>query len=123
MWNELQGKLSNITDIVPLARFGSANRPLNLPWCNSRLKRLNRDKDVAWREFDNNPTLDNFRYASVKDNLFNKEEIKLKSNYERKLTNNLKYNSKGFYSYLRNKKKLKSGGGGTHHSVRRQVSP
>ena len=45
----------------------------------------------------------------MKDKLYSDEEFRLKSNYEKKLTNNLKNNSKSFYSYLRNKRQLKSG--------------
>ncbi|KAL5248054.1 hypothetical protein ACHWQZ_G017281 [Mnemiopsis leidyi] len=45
----------------------------------------------------------------MKDKLYSDEEFRLKSNYEKKLTNNLKTNCKGFYSYLRNKRQLKSG--------------
>ena len=44
-----------------------------------------------------------------KEDIYSKEEFKLKFNYEKKLTNNLKTNSKGFFSYLRNKRQLKSG--------------
>ena len=102
-------KLGYISDIVPLSRFDSFNRPLNLPWSNSRLKRMRKNKDLAWNDFCQSPTKENYSYASMKDKLYSDEEFRLKSNYEKKLTNNLKNNSKGFYSYLRNKRQLKSG--------------
>ena len=107
--NELDGKFKEIAAIVPTSRFDSSNRPLNLPWSNSTLKRLHRNKDKAWNEFYSCPNLENFNYAMTKDDIYNKEQYKLKCNYEKKLTNNLKNKSKGFYSYLRNKHKLKSG--------------
>ena len=109
MWNELHEKLKSISNIVPMSRFDTSNRPLNLPWSNSRLKRMRRNKDSAWTTFNQSPTKENFSYASMKDKLYTDEEFRLKSNYEKKLTNNLKTNCKGFYSYLRNKRQLKTG--------------
>ena len=38
--------------------------------------------------------------AFLKDKLYSEEEFRLKSNYEKKLTNNLKTNCKGLHSYL-----------------------
>ena len=107
MWNELHGKLYRIVDIVPVSRFDSNNRPLNLPWSNSSLKRMRSNKDKAWNNFNENPSQDNFSYAMTM--IYADEEFNLKLKYERKLTNNLKSNCKGFYSYLRNKRQLKTG--------------
>ncbi|KAL5267521.1 hypothetical protein ACHWQZ_G004526 [Mnemiopsis leidyi] len=70
---------------------------------------MRRNKDVAWNNFIESPTRENYSYAFTKEKLYTEEEFRLKSNYERKLTNNLKTNCKGFYSYLRNKRQLKSG--------------
>ena len=109
MLNELQGKFNKIMNIVPVSRFDTNNRPLNLPWSNSALKRMRRNKDIAWNCFDEFPSTENFNYAMEKDRLYSDEEFRLKTNYERKLTNNLKTNCKGFYSYLRNKRQLKTG--------------
>ena len=109
MLNELQGKFDKITSIVPVSRFDTNNRPLNLPWSNSALKRMRKNKDIAWNCFNKSPSIENFNYAMTKDKLYSDEEFRLKSNYERKLTNNLKTNCKGFYSYLRNKRQLKTG--------------
>ena len=109
MWNELREKLDGFSGIVPVSRFDSRNRPLNLPWSNSALKRMRKNKDAAWNSFIESPTKENYSYAFIKDKLYSDEEFRLKSNYEKKLTNNLKTNCKGFYSYLRNKRQLKSG--------------
>ena len=48
-------------------------------------------------------------YALSKEKLYSDEEYKLKLQYENKLTHNLKTNCKSFYSYLRNKRQLKTG--------------
>ena len=109
MWNELREKLDGFSGIVPVSRFDSRNRPLNLPWSNSALKRMRKNKDAAWNCFIETPTKENYSYAFMKEKLYSDEELRLKSNYEKKLTNNLKTNCKGFYSYLRNKRQLKSG--------------
>ena len=56
MYNELMVKLGYISDIVPLSRFVSYNRPLNLPWSNSRLQCMRKNKDLAWNNFCQSPT-------------------------------------------------------------------
>jgi hypothetical protein len=109
MWNELQGKFDKFSSVLPMSRFDSRNKPLNLPWSNSKLKRMRRNKDAAWNSFVECPTKENYSYAFIKDKMYADEEFRLKSNYEKKLTNNLKTNCKGFYSYLRNKRQLKTG--------------
>ncbi|KAL5248734.1 hypothetical protein ACHWQZ_G017800 [Mnemiopsis leidyi] len=109
MWNELQGKFDKFSSVLPMSRFDSRNKPLNLPWSNSKLKRMRRNKDAAWNSFVECPTKENYSYAFIKDEMYADEEFRLKSNYEKKLTNNLKTNCKGFYSYLRNKRQLKTG--------------
>ena len=109
MWEEVHDKLKGITDSVPVSRVDTNNRPLDLPWSNSALKRMRKRKDEAWNVFDMNPTMENFSYAQTRDQLYAEEEFRLKFNYEKKLTNNLKTNCKGFYSYLRNKRRLKTG--------------
>ena len=48
-------------------------------------------------------------YALSREKLYSDEEYKLKLQYENKLTHNLKTNCKSFYSYLRNKRQLKTG--------------
>ena len=108
MWNELQEKFDMFSEVVPVSRYDSSNRPLNLPWSNSVLKRMRRNKDLAWKNFMESPSKENYSYAFMKDKLYTDEEFRLKSNYEKKLTNNLKTNCKGFYSYLRNKRQLKT---------------
>ncbi|KAL5248079.1 hypothetical protein ACHWQZ_G017305 [Mnemiopsis leidyi] len=70
---------------------------------------MRKNKDLAWKSFNQSPTRENYSYAFIKDKLYSDEEFRLKSNYEKKLTNNLKTNCKGFYSYLRNKRQLKTG--------------
>ena len=108
MWQELHGKLKSITSTAPKSTFDSSNRPLKLPWSTSRLKRMLRNKDKAWDTFDLNSTKENLDYALTKQGIYDNEEFRLKYNYEKKLTSNLKHNSKGFYSYLRNKRQLKT---------------
>ena len=108
MWQELHGKLNNITSTAPKSTFDSSNRPLKLPWSTSRLKHMQCNKDKAWDAFDLNSTNENLNYALTKQGIYDNEEFRLKYNYEKKLTSNLKHNSKGFYSYLRNKRQLKT---------------
>ena len=81
-------------------RCDCSNRPLSPPWNNTPLKRMRRNKDRAWNSFRENPTTENLNYE---------EEFRLQLEYEKRLTNDLKNNCKGLYSYLRNKRNLKTG--------------
>ena len=103
LWDELHGKLVKITSIVPTSRFDCNNRPLNLPWRNLLLKRMRKNKDSAWCNFQKQPTTENMNYALSKEKLYSDQKYKLKLQYENKLMHNLKTNCKSFYSYLRSK--------------------
>ena len=78
------------------------------PWSTSTLKRMRCNKDKAWDTFDLCSSHENLQYALNKQGIYDSEEFRLKYNYEKKLTSNLKHNSKGFFSYLRNKRQLKT---------------
>ena len=108
MWDELHGKLMDVAAIVPTTSVYRNNRPVKLPWDSSKLKRMRRNKDEAWMTFDTNPTNANLCFANCKQGIFEKEEIKAKLRYEKRITADLKTNCKSFYSYLRNKRKVKS---------------
>ena len=108
MWQELHGKLMSIKDTVPTSSFDSNNRPTKPPWCTSTLKRMRANKDKAWDKFDLYATKENLQYALSRQGIYDNEEFRLKFNYEKKLTSNLKSNSKGFFSYLRNSRQLKT---------------
>ena len=69
---------------------------------------MRRNKDRAWNSFRENPTTENLNYATLKDKSYSEEEFRLKLEYEKRLTNDLKNNCKGLYSYLRNKRNLKT---------------
>ena len=109
LWDELHDKLVKIASIVPTSRFNCNNRPLNLPWGKFSLKRMRKNKDSAWHNFQKQPITENMNYALSREKIYSDEEYKLKLQYENKLTHNLKTNCKSFYSYLRNKRQLKTG--------------
>ena len=67
---------------------------------------MRHNKDRAWNSFTENPSTENLNYATLKDKSYSEEEFRLKLEYEKRLTNDLKNNCKGLYSYLRNKRKL-----------------
>ena len=108
IWNQIHGKLCTITKVAPIMRCDANNRPLNPPWSNTSLKRMRRNKDRAWNSFRENPTTENLNYATLKETSYLDQEFRLKLEYEKKFTNNLNNNCKGLYSYLRNKRDLKT---------------
>ena len=107
-WNQVYNNLCQFNKIAPIMRCDSSNRPLNSPWNNSALKRIRRSKYRAWNCFRDNPITENLNYAKFMDKSYSDKEFRLKLDYEKSLTNNLKDNCKGLYSYLRNKRNLKT---------------
>ncbi|KAL5249954.1 hypothetical protein ACHWQZ_G015883, partial [Mnemiopsis leidyi] len=108
MWAELHCKLEAVAATVPSASVYLDNRPVKLPWSSTALKRMRKNKDRAWAEFDIDPSNINYSNAMSKQHTFEKEEFKAKVTYEKKITSNLKHNSKAFFAYLRNKRQVKS---------------
>ena len=97
MWEELHVKLQSFNAVVPTTAVYSNGRPVKLPWGTSRLNRLRNKKDKSWSTFDSAPTLLNFNYAMEREKIYDDEHIKLKVKYERKITFDLKNNSKTFF--------------------------
>ncbi|KAL5259282.1 hypothetical protein ACHWQZ_G009657 [Mnemiopsis leidyi] len=108
MWDELLGKLNQVESVVPKIPFTGDSRPVKLPWSTSSLKRMKKNKEKAWKEFDISPTHEQLDYALTRQRLYEEEEHRLKLGYERKITSILKISCKPFYAYLRNKRKLKT---------------
>ena len=108
MGDELLGKLNQVESVVPKIPFTGDSRPVKLPWSTSSLKRMKKNKEKAWKEFDISPTHEQLDYALTRQRLYEEEEHRLKLGYERKITSILKISCKPFYAYLRNKRKLKT---------------
>ena len=108
VWDQLYDNLCKFNEIVPIMQCDSSNRPLSPPWNNTSLKRMRCNKDRAWNSYKEDPTSENLNYATLKDKSYSEEEFRLKLEYEMRLTNDLKNNCKGLYSYLRNKRNLKT---------------
>ena len=110
MWKELHSKLHLVTKEVPLIASPVSNgiNKCKMPWANSSLKRALKAKNKAWGFFEENPSRINLNLALERQEIFENVECKAKLKFERKLTQDLKSNSKGFYAYLRNSRKVKS---------------
>ena len=78
----------------------------NMPWIKSSLKHALRAKSKAWCTFDEFHTISNLNLALFKNQNFENLETKAKLRYEKVITNDLKHNSKAFYSYLIEQKPL-----------------
>lgn len=109
MWDDLCSKINVIIDTcTPIITNKTVNgiEFRKMPWECSKLKRLRKEKNRSWKEFENQPTTINFKYAMDYQQSFEFTEGVLKRNYERKLAKNIKTNSKGFFSYVRSKRKV-----------------
>ena len=78
-----------------------------MPWINSSLKQAIRAKNKSWKLFNVCPTIDNLNEALLKQSNLDNIELKAKLRYEKLITNDLKHNSKAFYSYLCNRRNVK----------------
>ena len=109
MWQELHSKLHLVTKGVPLVNPApNGMNKCNMPWANSSVKRAFKAKNKAWGVFDEDPCRVNLNLALEKQEVFENLECKAKVKFESKLTKDLKSNSKGFYAYIRNSRKVKS---------------
>ena len=109
MWGETHEKLMSITAQVPKISVNKTSDNQSnawVPWGNSAFKRNRRAKDKQWAVFDSNPTPVNLNLALDRQHKYEKSECAAKIKYERKITQNLKTNSKSFFSYLRSKRKV-----------------
>ena len=109
IWEEIHGKLSAISELpqVEPEKPGRIDN-YNMPWINSSLKRAVRAKNKAWNIFRDFPNIDNLNLALTKQANFEHSEVNAKLRYEKVIINDLKHNSTAFYSYLRNRRKVKS---------------
>ena len=110
MWEELSTKLSSISEHVPKTKLKySQNGDIisKPPWDNSSLKRKRKQKDLSWRNFDNNPTPANLNIASQRQSEFEIQEKKAILNHENKVCQSIKTNPKVFYKYMHSKRKIK----------------
>ena len=107
MWEEIHGKLCKVSELVPESYDFSNKGCHSMPWINSSLKRAIRAKNKSWKLFDVCPTIDNLNEALLKQSNLDNIELKAKLRYEKLITNDLKHNSKAFYSYLRNRRNVK----------------
>ncbi|KAL5258395.1 hypothetical protein ACHWQZ_G009034 [Mnemiopsis leidyi] len=105
-WAELHCKLEAVASTVPAASVYLDNRPVKLPWSSTALKRMRKNKDRAWADFDIDPSDINFSNAMSKQHTFEEEEFKAKVSYEKKITSDLKHNSKAFLHIYATKDKL-----------------
>ena len=110
MWEEIHGKLSQISEQVPSLDPVRADKidKYNMPWISPSYKRAVRAKNKAWADFDKHPTNESLSFALHRQNVLDDVELKSKKKYEKLITNDLKHNSKAFYSYLRNRRNVKS---------------
>ena len=110
MWDEIHTKLLSFSDCVPSSKLKTTKRGevlSRLPWDSSKLVRKRKEKDQAWKAFDERPIMTVFQTALHKENEYSKVEFQEKLKYEQKLVQKLKTNSKPFFKYLRSKNKLK----------------
>ena len=110
LWEEVKSKLHSITEHVPTSKIKcSKNGDIikKEPWDCSALKRKRKEKDNAWKLFENIPISQNLNVALHKQGEFEKKLSEKILNHESKIVGAMKTNPQMFYSYLNSKRKIK----------------
>ena len=110
MWGEIYQKMLSISDHVPFTTVktnSSGDILQKQPWDTSKLVRKRKEKDLAWKAFDDKPIMSVLNNALYKQKEFSKIEFQEKIKYEKKIVKGLKTNTKPFFRYLRSKNKLR----------------
>lgn len=110
MWVELASKLGTISANVPKINLKSTKNGdiiSKVPWDCTALKRKRKQKDQAWRHFENSPLSQNLNVALQKQGEFDNLQIEKINQYEKKIVGVMKTKPKIFYSYLQKKRKIK----------------
>ena len=87
MWDELHSKTIAISDEctpIKTIRCRNGSEMCKLPWDCSKLKRLRKQKNQKWKDFEDSPTNINLLYALDSQRVFASTELELKLKYERK---------------------------------------
>ena len=110
LWDELNSKLTSISSHVPVTKIKCTQNGEVLkkePWDCSALKRKRKEKDLAWKLFEDTPLSQNLNAALHKQGEFEKKLSEKIIEYEAKIVAAMKTNPKMFYSYLNSKRKIK----------------
>ena len=110
MWMELESKLKLISNKVPKKNIKCTRNGEILskkPWDCSMLERKRKEKDQAWKLFDDFPNSTNLNLALHKQGEYESKELQQIIALENKILGNFKTNPKVVYKYLNSKRKIK----------------
>ena len=88
----------NIDSYVPRSKPRLHKSP---PWCNSQTRSATREKNKAWSTYKKNKNDANWAVFTSARNASNREVIKQKKDFERKIAQNIKTNPKVFWNYVK----------------------
>ena len=110
MWNELHKKMLSISEQIPETNVKTdkqGNILEKLPWDSSKLVRKRKEKDQAWKAFEDNPNMTTYHNAHYKQGEYSGVEFKEKLKYEKKIISCVKTNTKPLFRYLKSKNKVR----------------
>ena len=110
VWELISNNIKVITQSVPVSKIKvtqSGTVIANDPWESNALIRKRRDKEKAWRSFEQNPSNDNLQYALFKGEELDTVTRKCMATYEKRMSAGLKSNPKSFYGYVNSKRSVK----------------
>jgi hypothetical protein len=102
-WTNFKRTVIDITNkCIPLVN----KKKSKCKWVTHKVIRARRGKCKAWKKYCKTKTNENYKKYKIKRNLSQKINRIAQLNYEAKLAKNIKTDSKSFFSYVNNKKKL-----------------
>ena len=110
MWEELSSKLGSISAHAPKSKLKSTKNGdiiTKVPWDCTALKRKRKEKDQAWKNFENSPLSQNLNMALHKQGEYEQKQTEKIIQYEKNIVHVIKSKPKVFYSYLNKKRKIK----------------
>ena len=104
-WDTTKEKLQQlIHDHVPLKRQSKKKKAI---WLTRRAQKCIRRKQRAWKRYKSNKTTKNLEHYKLCQREAKREIKTAKRDFEKKLAQNIKEDSKSFYAYVRSKQKVK----------------
>ena len=104
-WMKFKDKLQHqITANVPMKQQAKKKKTL---WITKKAQRSVRRKQRAWRKYQKQKTTKNLEFYQKCQKEAKQDVRQAKRDFERKLAQNIKEDSKSFYAYVRSKQKIK----------------
>ena len=107
-WENVKAKILHLQEMC-VPKMSRTNR--RCKWVTRKTIKCRRAKKKAWEHYKKQNTPEAYENYKRKLNISTRENRKAQENFENKLSKNIKNDTKGFFSYVRNKQRSRVGVG------------